>query len=279
MARRDGCAPTSSGPPAARTTAPTRQDRVTVSTRTDTGVPNAHSRPDESRVNPVWIVGAGALVATWFLYFAGGGLRAGSSANIIGGRFERNTSFNAGGAMRATGALTLTNVTVISNVVTNAGQDGGGISALGGLFMQGTLLQNNLAPNSGGGINANAATITASNIISNAANNGGGIFVTSAASGLVINNATFVQNKAVAGDGGSIYASGPITLGGSFISMTVVNQSMAMTNGGGIYAASGVFLRGVVEFHGNNAQNGEGGAQTWRGGFDRCACRQDRHGW
>src|SRR5204863_526929 len=83
------------------------------------------------------------------------------------------------------------------------------------------------------GIRASTAVITAANIISNAADRGGGIFVTSAASGLVINNATFVQNKAVAGDGGSIYASGPITLGGRFISMTVSNQSPAMTIGGG----------------------------------------------
>ena len=191
---------------------------------------------------------------------AGGGLRAGSSANIIGGRFERNTSFNAGGAMRATGALTLTNVTVISNVVTNAGQDGGGISALGGLFMQGTLLQNNLAPNSGGGINANAATITASNIISNAANNGGGIFVTG---GLNITNTTFSQNKARAGNGGAIDASGNVTIsieGTSSVSKTTISNSSAITHGGGIFAAGSVLLVGAVSFNSDKALNGEGGA-------------------
>src|SRR5438132_10902378 len=73
----------------------------------------------------------------------GGGLRASASALVSGGRFERNVAANSGGAIAATGALTLTNVVVISNTSTSATFDGGGIHADGGLFMLASLVHNN----------------------------------------------------------------------------------------------------------------------------------------
>lgn len=202
------------------------------------------------------------------LFGAGGGLRAVSTAKIIGARFERNVAYNPGGGLRATGALTLTNVTVISNVVISANQDGGGLAADGGLFMQSSLVQNNVAADQGGGIRATTAVILSSNIISNTGNRGGGIFQTSTSDGLVISNTTFDRNKALAGDGGSIYANGQITLSGSSISKTIVSHSAAMTNGGGLYAAQGLFLLGELEFANNTAQNGEGGALYVVGNID-----------
>jgi len=66
---------------------------------------------------------------------------------------------------------------------------------------------------------------------------------------------------ALAGDGGSIYANGQITLSGSSLSSkTFISHSTALTNGGGLYAAKGLFLLGELQFANNTAQNGEGGA-------------------
>ena len=200
------------------------------------------------------------FIANQALNGAGGGLRAVSTANIVGGRFERNVAANSGGGLRATGALTMTNVTVLSNTVTQAAQDGGGVSALGGLLMQGGLVQNNVAADSGGGIVANRAIITGANIISNTANRGGGIFVTG---GLNVTNSQVLSNSAMAGDGGGIYASSSVTISiegtDNSVSRTLISYNDAITNGGGIYAAGNVLLVGAVRVENNNVHRGDGG--------------------
>jgi predicted outer membrane repeat protein len=191
---------------------------------------------------------------------AGGGLRASSSVVIVGSRFERNTSFNTRGAMRITGPLALTNVTIISNSITSSTQDGGGIRADGGLTMVGGIVQNNIAPDVGGGIYANTASLTGTQVISNAGNQGGGIYVTGA---LAITDTTFDQNKALNGNGGAIYASNSsltITLASTKNpSATLISSNSAITNGGGVFAAGNVVLIGNVSFNSNHAANGDGG--------------------
>ncbi len=191
---------------------------------------------------------------------AGGGLRASSSVVIVGGRFERNTSLNPGGAMRVTGPLALTNVTIISNSITSSTQDGGGIRADGGLTMIGGIVQNNIAPDVGGGIYANTASLTGTQVISNAGNEGGGIYVTGA---LAITDTTFDQNKALNGNGGAIYSSNSsltITLASTKNpSATVLRSNTAITNGGGVFAQGNVLLIGNVSFNSNHATNGDGG--------------------
>ncbi len=165
---------------------------------------------------------------------SGGGIRVDSGAaplffNIV----ISNSIGGGGGGLRVIPSIpvTLINVTVFSNTSTAGG---GGIDVAGDLTLINSRIERNSASTDGGGVHV--------------------------AGSLRVTNTTFATNKALAGDGGSIYAIGQMTLSGSLISHTVVNQSTAMTNGGGIYAASGVFLGGLIEFHGNVAQNGEGGA-------------------
>jgi predicted outer membrane repeat protein len=190
----------------------------------------------------------------------GGGLRANSTAVVNGGRFERNSTLNGGGAIQANGPLTLSAVIVISNTSTAAVSNGGGIRADGGLFMQGGLVQNNTAGNNGGGIAASSAVIIASQIISNAANNGGGILVSGA---LAVTNTLLDKNVARTGDGGSIFSTGSgitITLAGNGnVTATVVSNSTAITDGGGLFAEGNVVLVGNVSFSSNHATNGDGG--------------------
>jgi len=191
----------------------------------------------------------------------GGGVRANSTALVNSGRFERNSTANGGGAIQANGALTLSNVIVISNTSTSASFSGGGMRADGGLFMLGGLVQNNVSGNDGGGISASSAVISASQIISNAGDDGGGVHVSGA---LSVTNAFFNKNVARTGNGGSIYSQNSaitITLNGtSSVSKTTISNSSAITHGGGIYAAGGVHLLGYLTFSNNKALSGEGGA-------------------
>src|SRR5205085_4174849 len=80
---------------------------------------------------------------------------------------------------------------------------------------------------------------------------------------LAVTNSLLFRNTARAGNGGSINASGNLTIsleGTDFFSRTVIAQSTALTNGGGIFAAGNALLVGGVFLDKNIAQNGEGGA-------------------
>src|SRR5579859_638847 len=193
---------------------------------------------------------------------AGGGLRAASTAIITGGRFERNSSTNGGGALRVNSALTMIDVTVISNTNTAAGQDGGGVNALGGLVMVGGLVQANTTNNNGGGlaVTTAAASISGTQIISNTGNEGGGVV---ASSGLNITNTLLDKNVARTGGGGAIFGNGSFTVtlaGTSNLSLTTISNSSAITHGAGLYALGNVLLIGEVHFSANHSTAGDGGA-------------------
>src|SRR5579859_284458 len=217
---------------------------------------------------------------------AGGGLRAGSTAVITGGRFERNTSLNSGGALRVSGALAMTDVTVISNTSTNGtggdlGGNGGGVRADGGLTMLRGLLKANTAAIDGGGIYANSVIVHDATIFSNTAGSQGGAVaatgrldisnssITSNTASLIggavsaigtatITGTSFANNRVTwngASLGGAAWVTGTATVSGStFLTNTASGFGSA---GGGLGASGDITIIGGA-FQGN--QGGAGGA-------------------
>ena len=141
-----------------------------------------------------------------------------------------------GGGLHANGALTLTNVSVLSN--TTVGH-GGGALAYGAEMVSGCLFRNNTASTlaSGGGLYGNSTVALAdTQFISNTAGAGGGMRAVGAA---MLSGGLFLQNNADYTAGGGLYTNDTLTLSGTqFISNT------ATTQGGGAYAFHEVTLLG-----------------------------------
>jgi uncharacterized repeat protein (TIGR01451 family) len=159
-----------------------------------------------------------------------------------------------GAGVHSTGALTLTNVSVLSNT---ALLDGGGVYAGGAVAAANSHFENNLSTNyTGGGLYANSTLwLTNTHFISNTASgNGGGVRAADVARVL---NSRFENNRSIDSDGGGLSAISTL-----WLTNTHFLHNRAAINGGGIYlygvGASSEHLVNVL-LAGNRA-NGEGQA-------------------
>jgi hypothetical protein len=185
--------------------------------------------------NNVTISGPGASQLT--INGGGGGrifdIGPGITVTISGLTVTNGSVATDGGGIRNLGSLTLNNMTVTSNVTTQAGSIGGGIMNQGVLSINNSTISSNTAIQNGGGIyhSGTSLTITNSTFSSNSAtNSGGGIF---SYFPLTINNSTFSDNDA-ANAGGGIMNGGTLTVNNSTFS-----HNSASSAGGGIYNSGG----------------------------------------
>jgi predicted outer membrane repeat protein len=170
-----------------------------------------------------------------------------------------NSGSSNGGGLLTSKAITLTNMTFISN----SGYDGGGVYAAGTATLNGVQFLNNLAADWGGGAYVGgAATLNGGLFQDNTTTNvGGGLY---AASTLALTSTQFISNTAI-GAGGGAYEVGAVRLiGGLF-------QNNTGDQGGGLYALSTLALTDT-QFISNTSTHGGGGvyvndAATLKGGL------------
>ena len=223
-----------------------------------------------------WI-GSGAFDHTGTVYNAGGTLVV-QDSRITNNHLPYSTSgVHGGGGIESgpylggpAGTLTVTNSTVSNN---DGGRDGGGIWISGGTAaITGSTITGNSVPDIGGGIGGNGTftlTVTGSTISGNFASLGGGILA--AGNGTAAITDTTVSGNTAQSGGGGVYfgTKNASTLANSTVAnnqvpaygrggagilvadrsaATVVNSTIAgntaggLTNGGGIYVASGSTL-------------------------------------
>ncbi|MEM7111339.1 MAG: choice-of-anchor Q domain-containing protein [Chloroflexota bacterium] len=131
----------------------------------------------------------------------------------------------AGGGIRNSGALDITNSTINSNTASG----GGGIYNLGTLTIDESTISNNKQGSGGGIWNASSLTITNSTFSMNTGSNGGGIY-NSATGTLTVVNSTFSANS-VTFQGGGLSNEGTIS---TIANSTFVGNSAIGVFGGGI---------------------------------------------
>lgn len=188
----------------------------------------------------------------------GGAINSGLWVSGQNGRFVANHALGStngkGGAIYVAGAMTLTNLVIVSNT---AVAEGGGIFSLAGGRLTGGYLQNNSSPGYGGGMSLDSfpsyplaiLNLSGTNFVSNTAYYGGGLYIYQPA---VITGGTFTRNSA--GSGGGIEIDDNVALSGtSFISNTA-------NNGGGLYVYQGAAVITGGTFIRNLASGSGGGA-------------------
>jgi predicted outer membrane repeat protein len=164
----------------------------------------------------------------------GGGLYAGSSALLTGGRFERNTCTATGcqgGGLAAAAALTVTGTQFISNTSVLYG---GGVAAAGAASVTNGRFENNQCTD-----NVNGCA-------------GGGL---AAGSGLTVTGTDFVSNTSLTG-GGGLFAESALELIHDRFEDNTCTLSRCL--GGGLYAILNTDVRGSS--FSDNRSAGSGGA-------------------
>jgi uncharacterized repeat protein (TIGR01451 family)/CSLREA domain-containing protein len=188
---------------------------------------------------------------------AGGGLFAGGTLFIEGGRFENNrigSSGALGGGLYAAGSLILSGTQFISNTA----YYGGGLYAKTTLVMTGARFISNSVQISGGGafVAGTTATVSDAYFENNRGNGkrGGGLNVESGT--LILVNSQFINNMMLFEGGGvhALYA---------MISDTYFEHNQAQ-NGGGLEAGTAILTN--TQFASNTAQLQGGGLYTRNGG-------------
>jgi hypothetical protein len=167
---------------------------------------------------------------------------------------------NAGG-IRNSGMLTLTGVTVRSNMAAGAG--GGIRSSAATLTLESCRVENNTAARNGGGIEIylGSLTVSHSTLLDNHASYNGGGFYNNGGAG-AFNCSTIISNSATTNGGGMAFVS---TVS---VSNCTVGYNTAGLSGGGLYnngATGGVWNSSII---GNQAEGGsmEGGGGIANGG-------------
>jgi predicted outer membrane repeat protein len=225
--------------------------------------------------------------------FNGGGLYVFATSTVTGSTFVSNTANASGGGAYFFGAAAVTGTTFIRNAAAvDYNASGGGALFSGAAALSHTTFMSNTAVLDGGGANFWGAgvAIRDSTFTGNAAGSGGGtylaagggltntIFVSNTAladgGGLYlgggfaagawpeggdiapITGATFTGNRAMTGEGGGAYMSGPAAISGSAFS-----GNSAASSGGGISAQAGTLVTGT-QFMTNTAASGGGGIFT-----------------
>ncbi|MFN6441614.1 MAG: Calx-beta domain-containing protein [Nostoc sp. DedSLP01] len=154
-----------------------------------------------------------------------------------------NAGNNNGGAIYSTSSVTLSN-SIISNNIANL--SGGGIYS-NSVTLSNSTISSNTANTNGGGIYSSSATVSNSTISGNIANVGGGIYSSNA----TVNNSTLSGNTANS-NGGGIYSNTSFT-----ISNSTISSNTAVTSGGGIYSSSATVSNSTI--FGNTADSDNNG--------------------
>ncbi len=185
---------------------------------------------------------------------AGGGVRNWGTLTLTEVLITKNNltdpqRLNGGGiANHSLGVLALTN----SQVISNAAEFGGGIFNLGQMTITGSQVLSNTGDYGAGVWNQGGLALSASQVLSNTAYEGGGIFNVAA---LAVNNSTLGGNAAVYG-GGLANSSGAegVTISGS-----AIHDNLSDVDGGGLFSDSGVITVTNSTFSGNSAGVSGGG--------------------
>ena len=177
---------------------------------------------------------------------------------VTGGRADEG-----GGAIRASGALTVEDSTLSGNSTDSFQSAGGAINARGGLTLANSTISDNVTDGhqaSGGGIFSSGGTTITNSVISGntttgSAADGGGLLVSGG--GATITNTTFTGNKTTGefSDGGGVLSFTDLTLTNS----TFTGNSTAgpNANGGGVFGRADVVVENSILL-GNVALQGDG---------------------
>lgn len=216
--------------------------------------------PTATRGGGLYLTAGGSARDCYFHDFAstkdgGGACLAGGTVELTRCVFESCSAANGGGGLSSAGAESL----VLKDCVfvnCSSETDGGGAKFVGAfLSTAGSNAFNSCVANNGGGLFAVGQCVSlqdcaVSTCISEA--DGGGIWAQSSEPCSIAG--TLLVGNSAGGDGGSIYAAGPITVTGA----GAISDSSADGRGGAICLADGARLEGYLFF--NNDSGISGGA-------------------
>lgn len=184
----------------------------------------------------------------------------GSTVTLAGMRLQNgqtspgNLFSEGGGAVLASGSLTISNTVIVGN---HAVGSGGAVFNLGGLALENTQVLSNTADGLGGGIynyNLGVITVSHSTLAHNTAVGiyGGGIYAGGA--GLSVYSSTLADNSAGSFGGGlTVIMDGPALLQG----VTLTGNQAA--SGAALFSQQGAITATNLTVSGNNATNNYGG--------------------
>lgn len=197
----------------------------------------------------------------------GGGVHSEGDLRVVESYFAHNSSLRSGGGLYADGWLELENSEFFSNTAVNtgggaygynilvsggefnqnsSGDEGGGLMADNTLTLTGATFLHNSAGYWGGGLSAGDVWISQAWFEDNQSQNGGGLY---SCCYLAIENSTFLENVATAGDGGGVLAQTALLTATTFMSNTASDE------GGGVRATlNAKAVQG--SFVGNSAESG-----------------------
>jgi CSLREA domain-containing protein len=187
----------------------------------------------------------------------GGGIYSQGPLNLTDVNFFANAALNSGGAIYATGPVTMNGSDLVLYNQANT-YYGGAVYAANGLSINHVIFVGNTAP--GGGavwVNGGATSAINSDFDGNTASNVGGLV---ALGPLALSNTNFVSNTTTGNSlgGGGVYAgNGAVIIAGIFQGNVGMDAS---NHGGALYVASGGTTISGTQFIGNQVPNGHGGA-------------------
>lgn len=161
---------------------------------------------------------------------------------------------NNGGGVANSGWMTISFSLIADNDVTGTGDGGGGIGNTGNMFVENSVIENNMAGTNGGGIhNIRNLTVVDSVVQNNfAAAGGGGIHHSLSFSNLLLTRTQILDNGA--NSGGGLY----VTNGRARVFDSTIAGNVANSEGGGAYHYNGdvgsIYRR--TTFHDNESLYG-----------------------
>lgn len=230
----------------------------------------------------------------------GGAIYADGGFLVISGtEFISNVSAQQGGALLMTDGAPVSFAISGATFTGNRALTGGAVEGAGAITIDGSRLSSNQASSDGGAVAARGIlTVTSSSFHTNTAGSrGGAIFAastldtTAAFTGYTIAASDFVSNTVFGGDGGAIYAEGPLTISGSQFTRNAVfgtvspqggavhhrsgtlaglliatdnvyTENYAAQQGGAVFTQGGAFSRELIA---NNRSDSEGGGLAVQG--------------
>ena len=203
----------------------------------------------------VFVVGR-ALLLSPSLYnnsgYQGGGVFVAGYATLRETQLYSNSAIYAGGGIHVhTSGRALLSLGEVSG--NTGGIYGGGVSAVGYVTLNSTLVHHNSAASGGGVyIYAGGATLTGAHVYSNSTgSNGGGVYFNSAAASMTLNE-THVYSNSSGHSGGGIYVCGRTVL-----TDTQLYGNSATQHGGGAHISGGAMTLSGGRIADNAARQGQ----------------------
>ncbi len=215
--------------------------------------------------------------------WSAGGVWAENAARVDNAAFIANQSGATGGGLHSNGGDSVVvsstfSANLVGNLVVDGNERGGGAihQSGGSLTVLDVTLSNNRSLSDGGAVAVNGAlTVTNSAFHTNTASSrGGAIFASSVFDtatdfpGFAIAASDFVSNTVIDGDGGAIYAEGPLAITGSHFTRNAATGSSS-PQGGAVHhrgSAPAGLLRAADNVYTENYAAQQGGAVFTQGG-------------